>query len=431
MRNARTNMALAALAALAAVAALAAGPAHAAGWTASWGAALMPPGDKAAMPPAVLRGATLRQAMRLSLGGARLRVRISNRYGETPLVIGAASAGRAARPGSAELIADPMPLRFGGRPGIVLAPGADAVSDPLDLATQDGELVAVSLAVTSAPATQSAHVAAHATQFLAPGNGVGRRTLAGARTLTSWFQIEGIEVEPAAGAAPGVLVAIGDSITDGTGAGLDRDERWPDWLARRLRAEAAEGAPALAVVNAGIGGNRMLADDNGPRLLARYEHDALERPGATHVLALIGVNDLGRQHRDGLDTPAARAAMLRDLQDGWRELARQAHARGVCFIAGTLTPDGGTPVYAPTADNEADRQRLNAWLRASAGAGAGGIFDGLADFDAAVRDPAAPDRLQAEFDAGDHLHLSPAGYRAMAQAVPLDRLGACRWRQDR
>lgn len=386
-------------------------------WTASWGAALMPSSGKTALAPDVLAHATLRQLMRLSLGGRQLRVRISNRHGNAPLVIGSAEVARATHAGSSDLAGAPLALRFGGQPGITLAPGAEALSDALPLATEDGELLALSLYVDAAAAPQSVHIAAHATQFLAPGDQAARPALDGAKALTSWYQVEGIEVQPAAPAS--VLVAIGDSITDGTGSGLDQDERWPNYLWRRAR---EEGKAPLAVVDAGIGGNRMLADGNGPRLLARFRHDVLERPGVTHALVLVGVNDLGVQHRGKHDTPQARARMLAELEDGWRALAAQAHARGVCLIAGTLTPYGDSRIYHPTPDNEADRQQLNAWLRASE------LFDGLADFDAAVRDPAAPDHLRAAFDSGDHLHLSPAGYWVMAGAVPLERLAGCRWR---
>jgi lysophospholipase L1-like esterase len=388
------------------------------GWTAAWGTALMVPGEKTALAPAAVAHATLRQAMRLSLGGAALRVRISNRYGAEPLVIGSAIVGRANQPGDGSLAGAALPLRFGGKPGVTVAPGADVVSDSLDFATAAGDLLAVSLAVDSSPARQSAHNAAHATQFLAPGDQAARPALADARTLTSWYHVEGIEVLPAR--ETGVLVAIGDSITDGSGAGLDRDERWPDYLQRRLH---AANAPALAVVNAGIGGNRMLADGNGPNLLGRFAHDALERPGATHALVLIGVNDLGVEHRAGRDTPETRRALVDALEAGWRTLAAAAHERGVCLLAGTITPYGGSRTYKPDADNEADRRELNAWLRGSP------LFDGVADFDAAVRDPAAPDRMLAAFDSGDGLHPSPAGYRAMAQAVPLERLTGCRWRR--
>lgn len=388
-------------------------------WTASWGAALMPAGGKAALAPDAAPHATLRQAMRLSLGGSALRVRISNRYGSEPLLIGAASVGRLAQAGGPNLAGDPIALRFGGQAGVSIAPGAEIVSDPLPLPTRAGDLLALSLYVESLPARQSTHLAAHATQFLIAGNAVMDAAPNGARPLSTWYQVEGIEVQPERPA--GLLVAIGDSITDGTGSGQDRDERWPDWLQRRLH---AADAPALAVVDAGIGGNCMLGECNGPRLLDRFEHDVLDRPGVTHALVLVGVNDLGRLHKGTGETPDARARMVAALEQGWRALAAQAHARGVCLIAGTLTPYGASRLYRPSADNEADRRRINAWLRAN------DAFDGVADFDAAVRDPAAPERLLAAYDSGDGLHLSPAGYAAMAQVVPLERLASCRRRKD-
>jgi lysophospholipase L1-like esterase len=389
-------------------------------WTASWGTALMETAAKPGDAEAPLARVTLRQAMRLSLGGEALRVRFSNLHGEVPLVIGAASLARAGAPGSAELAGPVTQLRFGGAAKVTLAPGAEILSDPLRLPVAAGDLVALSLYVESGPAHRTVHLAAHATGYAAPGEQAMRPALEGARSSTSWFQVAGIEVLPAAPPAA-VLAAIGDSITDGSGAGLDADERWTDFVQRRLR---TEGAPATAVVNAGIGGNRMLREGNGPSLLARFERDVLERPGVTHALVLIGVNDLGRLHKGGQETPEARQAMLDEMQAGWRKLASQAHARGVCLFAGTLTPYGASRLYRPGPGNEADRQSLNAWLRGA------DFLDGVADFDAAVRDPAAPDRLQSAFDSGDGLHLSPAGYRAMAGAVPVDRLGSCRWRKD-
>jgi lysophospholipase L1-like esterase len=390
-------------------------------WTASWGTALMPAGGKAALVVDAPHGTTLRQAMRLSLGGQALRVRISNLYGAEPLVIGAASVGRLARPGGAQLAGEATPLRFGGADRVAVAPGAEIVSDALPMAVVGGDALALTLFVQSAPVRQSVHLAAHATQFLAPGDQTRASTLEGGRTRTSWYHVAGIEVLPAAApaaASASVLVAIGDSITDGSGAGQDADERWTDYLVRRLRGTAG---PAVGVINAGIGGNRMLKDDNGPHLLSRFERDVLARPGVTHALVLIGVNDLGRLHKGGQENPQTRQAMLAEMQAGWRQLAQQAHARGVCLLAGTLTPYGSSRIYQPLADNEADRQVLNDWLRSA------DVIDGVADFDAAVRDPAAPDRLQAAFDSGDGLHLSPAGYRAMADAVPLAALTGCRW----
>jgi lysophospholipase L1-like esterase len=316
-------------------------------------------------------------------------------------------------------------VRFSGATGVSVLPGADVVSDPLEWPVATGDLLSVSLYVESGPAQQSVHVAAHATQFIAAGDQSARAVLEGARPVTSWFQVSGIEVLPRAPA--GLLVAIGDSITDGTGTTQDQDERWSDFLVRRMQQgqepSVQKAAPPTAVINAGIGGNRMLRDGNGTNLLSRFERDVLERPGVTHALVLIGVNDLGRLHRNRDETLQARQAMLTELQSAWRQLAARAHARGVCLIAGTVTPYGMSRLYQPGPANEADRQALNAWLRDAE------MLDGVADFDTAVRDPDAPERLHAAYDSGDHLHLSPAGYRAMAAAIPLDQLAQCRWRQ--
>jgi lysophospholipase L1-like esterase len=381
----------------------------------SWGAALMPRVGKGAIPADEFRQVTLRQTVRLSLGGPALQVRVSNLHGKEALVIGAATVAAAANPGSDQLGPRPVKaLLFDGAPRVVVPPGTEKLSDALDWAAARGDDVAISMYVESGPAQQSVHLAAHATQFIAPGDQTGRLALEGARPLTSWFQLGGVEVQ--APARAGVLVAIGDSITDGSGSTTDKNERWTDFLVRRLQ---REHGPELAVINAGIGGNRMLHDDIGPHLLARFDHDVLDRPGVTHALVLVGVNDLGRLHRGTAETAESRQAMLADLQAGWRELVRRAHARGVCVIAGTLTPYGASTLYKPAPFNEADRQSMNQWLRTADN------IDGVADFDAAVRDPSAPDRLRAEFDSGDHLHLSPAGYSAMAAAVPADRLAGC------
>lgn len=384
----------------------------------SWGTALMVPNSKIAIPADAFKQVTLRQTMRLSLGGSALRVRFSNLYGKEPLQIGAATlrlAGATADGGARPF----LDLRFGGARGVSIPAGAELYSDPLAGAFAAGDDVTISLFVESGPAEQSAHVAAHASQYLASGDQTGSATLDGARKMTSWFHIGAIEVS-AASAAP-VLVAIGDSITDGSGSTDDRNERWTDYLVRRAQGQA--GAPAIGVINAGIGGNQMLRDDLGQKLLDRFERDVLGRAGVTHTLILIGVNDLGRLHKGSAETPQTREAMLGNLKRGWGQLIAMAHTRGVCVLAGTLTPYGGSTLYKPDAANEADRQELNRWLRSLTD------IDGVADFDAAVRDPAAPARLQARFDSGDHLHLSPAGFSAMADAVPLERLRACKIRR--
>jgi lysophospholipase L1-like esterase len=395
-------------------------------WTASWGTALMASSAKASLAIDDFRQLTVRQAMRLSLGGEAVRIRISNRFGLEPLIIGAGTLGRQLEPGgSALVVGTGHILHFAGLPGVTVAPGAEAMSDPVEWPVKAGDLLSVSLYVESGPAQQSVHLAAHATQFIAAGNQSSHEVLEGARPVKSSFQASGIEIRTRA--QPKLLVAIGDSVTDGTGSTEDQDERWTDFLVHRLQQAGDAGRPTpvplTAVVNAGIGGNRMLREGNGPGLLSRFERDVLERPGVTHALVLIGVNDLGRLHRSKDETVQAREGMLAELQSGWRQLAAAAHARGVCLIAGTMTPYRDSRLYQPGPANEVDRQRLNTWLRTTE------TVDGVADFDAAVRDSGAPERLQASYDSGDHLHLSPAGYRAMAAAVPLDRLGQCRWRQ--
>jgi lysophospholipase L1-like esterase len=388
-------------------------------WVGSWGTALMVPSAKTALKPDELADVTLRQIVRLSLGGRQLRVRISNLFGDAPLVIGAGTVGRAVAPGKSTVAGPAQALRFGGAAGVVVPPGAEYDSDPIDSSSAAGEDLAVSLFFKSLPARQSAHMAAHSTQFIAHGDQSARASLDDARVVTAWFQISGVDVLPDSPA--GLVVAIGDSITDGSGSTQDGNNRWTDFLQQRIAGKLDE---PMAVINAGIGGNRMLHDDIGPQLSARFDRDVLRHPGVTHAVVLIGVNDLGRLHRSQNESPATRAAMLASLQSSWRDLARRAHAQGVCLIGATLTPYGGSSLYRPGPQNETDRQALNQWIRSA------DLFDGVADFDAAVRDPATRDRLQEAYDSGDHLHLSPAGYRAMAQAVPLDRLAPCGAHQD-
>lgn len=380
-------------------------------WVATWGAAqLVPEGDNV-LAPASWRDASLRQVVRASLGGSRLRVRVSNVFGTAPLVVDGASIGLAGRGGRASGL---QALRFGGSAQVTIPAGAEYLSDPVELAHGAGADLAVSLHFPEAPARQTGHPGARATSFLVQGRRVMDEAWDGAQTFTRWYQLAGIEVL-APGAAHAV-VAIGDSITDGYGVTPDSYGRWTDHLATRLR---AAGVNDIGVVNAGIGGGRLLQDGLGPNLAARFERDVLARPGVSHAIVMIGVNDLGVQHRNGQDSPAARARLLDEMREGLRQLVARAHTAGVCVIGGTISPYGGSGYYKPGPDNEADRQSINRWIRDA------GVFDGLADFDAVLRDPAQPDRLLKAYD-NDGLHPSAAGYKAMADAVPLDGLKHCR-----
>jgi lysophospholipase L1-like esterase len=386
-------------------------------WVASWGTAQMIPEPHNSLAPEQWRDASLRQIVRLSLGGSRMRVRISNAFGTEPLAIDAASVAKAVAAGRVEVNAATLQrLTFDGRHRVMIPAGAEYYSDPVTLPHTAATDLAVSLHFKEAPARQTGHPGSRTTSFVAPGDRVLAAAWPDAARVVRWYQLADVEVEAPRDVA--AVVAIGDSITDGYGATTDGNNRWTDLLASRM---AREGAPAMGVVNAGIGGGRMLRDGLGPNLASRFERDVLARAGVTHAIVLIGVNDLGSQHRNNADTPEARAQMLQDLQTAYRQIVERAHAHKVCVLGATILPYVGSDYYRPQEHNEADRRALNAWIRSS------GVFDAVADFDAATRDPARPERLRAELDTGDGLHPSLAGFRAMAEAVPLAALRSCSW----
>ncbi|MET0264879.1 MAG: SGNH/GDSL hydrolase family protein [Duganella sp.] len=381
-------------------------------WVASWGTAQLAPETANELPAANWRDASIRQIVHLSLGGSQVRVRLSNVFGTAPLLVNAASVARAIAPGRADTDAATMQaLHFDGQPTVTIPAGAEYYSDPIAMTLPAGADLAISLHFTGEPARQTSHSGARSTSFLAAGNRTLENNWPDAAKVTRWFVIADVDV--LAPRTSGALVAIGDSITDGYGVTTDGNNRWTDLLAVRLHQDSASAGVGMGVVNAGIGGGRMLKDGLGPNLASRFERDVVARAGVTHALVLIGVNDLGNLHRNTPDLPADRQQMLADLRLAHRQLAARARARGVCLIGATVTPYVGSDYYHPEPANEADRQALNAWIRES------GVFDAVVDFDAALRDPAQPQRLAPQYDSGDHLHPSLAGYRAMAEAVPL------------
>ena len=383
-------------------------------WVSSWGTAQMVPDAQDALPALQWRDATLRQVVHVSLGARLVRVRFSNAFGTQPLTLGAASLALAAAPGRADVDAASIrPLRFDGRAQVTIPAGAEYASDPVELPHAAGADLAVSMHFSAEPARQSGHPGARATSFVTKGEHVLEAQWTQAETVTRWFQLAAIEVLAAPGAHS--IVAIGDSITDGYGVTTDGNGRWTDALAARL---LAAGVTDVGVVNAGIGGGRLLRDGLGPNLVARFERDVLGRSGVSHAIVMIGVNDLGVQHRNNEDTPAARAQLLGELTQAHRQLVERAHAQGVCVIGATITPYAGSSYYQPNADNERDRQSYNGWIRQS------GVFDSVIDFDAALRDPARVDQLLKAYDS-DGLHPTLAGYKAMADAVPLVQLQTC------
>jgi len=383
-------------------------------WVATWGTANMVPNEGNVLDAAQLTDTTLRQLVHVSLGGERLRVRLSNVYGTMPLAIDSVTVARAVAPGTADVDAATMRrVTFSGHESFWIPAAGEYYSDAVAFDLAPGADLAISIHYREPPARQTGHPGSRTTSFIARGNRALDATWRDAERVVRWYQVADVEVE--APGADGAVSTIGDSITDGHGATTDRNDRWPDALAARLRGAGL----AMGVVNTGIGGNRLIRDGLGPNVVSRFDRDVVARAGVTHAIVLIGVNDLGIQHRNKLDTPAARAELVRDLESGYRQIVARAHVHGICVIGGTITPYGGSDYYLPGAENEKDRLEVNRWIRTS------GLFDAVADFDAAIRDPEHPERMRAVDDIGDHLHPSPQGFRDMAAAVPLEALRRC------
>jgi lysophospholipase L1-like esterase len=345
-------------------------------------------------------GRTVRNLVRPTTAGSELRVGLSNVFGTKPVTfqsvqVGVSAGGAGLVPGS------DAQVTFSGARSVTVPPGSRVLSDPVDVAVTARSTLAVSVLAVGDPGAVTGHRLAQATSYVSePGDATTDVTGAAyTGTTTSWFWVDSVVVDAP---AEGTVVALGDSITDGNGSTPGNDSRWPDQLAARLA--GAPGAPRLAVANQGISGNRLLADGTGPSALARFDRDVLAVPGVRTVVVLEGINDIG----SGLVTSAD------EVVAGYRQIIARAHAADVCVVLGTLTPFEGARYW--TAEREALREQVNAWIRTS------GEADAVVDFDAAVRDPGAPQRLLPAYDPGDHLHPNDAGYRAMAAAVDLDAL---------
>jgi len=380
---------------------------HAA-WLASWSPALQTPEPQNALPDAALTGATLRQTVHLSLGGQAVRVVVANTFGTAPLHLGSARLALAGAPGSARILPDTSrTLTFDGATEVTIPAGAEYLSDPVPLAVKAHAELSISLFFSVPPRGQTGHPGSRTTSYLVPGDHTAEPDLPEALRVDHWYQLAAVEVLAPPGAA--TVVALGDSITDGRGSTTNGNDRWTDLLARRL----TQAALPVAVVNKGIGGNHLLVDGLGPSALARFDRDVLATPGLHWLVVFEGINDLGGLALEPAATPADHAALVARMEGAYRQLVQRAHAHGVTVLGATLTPWIGSAYYHPEAASEADRRAVNDWIRAP------GHFDAVLDLDRALRDPAQPDRLLPANDSGDHLHPSPAGYRAIANAIPL------------
>ena len=387
-------------------------------WVATWGASQQTPETGNALPADDLRDATVRQIFRLSVGGQSLRVHVSNAFGTETLHF---TSVHIARPVSTSLEgslvtssaainpATDKALTFGGTGDVAVPPGAEFVSDAIEYPVSALSDLAVTFHLEAPPVGQTSHPGSRATSYFVHGDFVAALNLIDAKHADHWYQISEIDVLAGPGAAS--LVVLGDSITDGHGATTNGNDRWTDVLAARL--QASSKTRSVGVSNQGIGGNHLLTDSLGPNALARFDRDVLAPAGVRWLVVFEGVNDLGGVAREGEVSPAEHAARVQRVLAAYEQIVQRAHAHGLRVIGATITPYVGSDYYHPGPLSEADRQAVNQWIRSA------GHFDAVLDFDSVVRDPQHPDRLLPSYDCGDHLHPSPAGYRAMGESIPL------------
>lgn len=361
----------------------------------------MPVNGDDRLPETARRDVTLRQIVRPSITGGELRIRLSNAFGEAPLVIESATLARAASPQHPALTAgSSVPLHFEGKARVVIPAGADWLSDPVRMPVAAFDDLAVSLHFAALPVQQTGHPGSRATSYWLSGDRTNDTAFAGAATTDHWYMLSGIEMRRC---EAGTVVALGDSITDGRGSTTNGNDRWTDVLARRLSGKRA-------VVNQGIGGNRVLHDNTGPNALARFDRDVIAQTGVKYVILMESINDIGH----AADPNIARRydiVTADDLIAGLTQLARRAHTHGIKAIGATLTPYIGAGYQSP--EGETMRQAVNAWIRTSK------ELDGVVDFDKATDDPDHPGVFLPEYDSGDHLHPKDAGYKVMGDAVDL------------
>lgn len=381
-------------------------------WVGTWATAVVarpvtPQAPVAPQAPQALQinNQTLRQVVHISVGGTSVRVIFSNVFGTAPLTIGAAHVAlRATDAGIAA--GSGRPLTFSGRPGTTIPAGAVMVSDAVALTVPPFADLAIDAYLPGDTASGSSPLTVHngalQTNYLSqPGNHAGAADFPVASTMAAWFFLGHVEVVPSGPA--GAVVLFGDSLTDGTRSTPNTNNRWPDHLARRL---LKQPNVRMGVLNMGIAGNRLMTDGAGVNALARFDRDVIAQNGVTHLIVLEGINDLGQAR----ENPPA----VDDLIAAHRQLIARARAKGLRVYAATMLPFEGTtfPGYY-TPEKDAMRRAFNEWLRTSR------AYDAVIDFDAAVRDPAAPSKLLPKYNGGDNLHLNDAGYEALANAVDL------------
>jgi lysophospholipase L1-like esterase len=382
------------------------------GWVAAWSASpqVAAPGTLA---EAGFDDQTVRNVVFTSVGGDAVRLELTNLFGTWPLEVGHVTVAVAGR-GAAVLPGTIHQVTFGGSTWSQIPPGGEILSDPVTMPVPSLRDLAVSVYLPGLTGPATFHSDAQQLNWVSgPGDHAADQ---GARAFThrtwSWYYLSALILRSPH--AKGTVVAFGDSITDGLASAVGANARWPNDLARRLD---ALDPGTLSVSDAGIGGNRVLNDSLccGVSAEARFRRDVLDQPGVRDVIVLEGVNDLGfSQMRPSPEVDPVTDVSAAQLTAGYRKLIAQAHARGLKIFGATILPFAGSGYY--TQEGEVKREVVNTWIRDS------GAFDGVIDFDAVMRDPASPLRLNPAYDSGDHLHPDDAGYQAMADAINLGML---------
>ncbi|MGC4066453.1 MAG: SGNH/GDSL hydrolase family protein [Polyangiaceae bacterium] len=366
-------------------------------WVGSWVTAQQLT-EEANKPPAPgLAQNTLRQVVHTSIGGSRLRVRFSNEYGSSPITLTKAAVAKSAG-GHNISTGTSQSLTFDGKASVTIAAKAAVYSDPFDFALEPLSNVAISILFGSTSNDVTGHPGSRATSYIQSGDGVAAAALTSPKSTDHWYVISGIDV--LADAATHAIVILGDSITDGRGSTTNGNDRWPDALARRLQANAT--TKKIAVLNQGIGGNTILSGGLGPTALTRFDNDVLKQNGVSWLIVLEGVNDIGG---------SSSTAVATNLINAYEQFVTKAHAANIRVYGVPILPFSGNSYYSTA--HETARKTVNDWIRTP------GNFDAVLDLDAAVRDPQSPERLLSTYDSGDHLHLNPAGYQKMADAIAL------------
>jgi lysophospholipase L1-like esterase len=389
-------------------------------WVATWAASPQSSAPNPKQPLLNIENQTVRERVRISIGGAKVCIRLSNEYGSAPLLIGAATIAIPTDPSSIHS-GTIHSITFGGQDAVTIPAGAPILSDPITFPVASGAEVTISLYFPKRVATPTVHYLALKRAVVSQhGDFTHAENIADGTPTNSSISLSAILVP--AQPPQRLVVAFGDSVTDGDQSAVDADRNWPSDLVKRM--QKSGDTPQVAIVNAGISGNRLLSDCFMPgagcfsvSALARFDRDVLSLPGVTHVILLEGLNDIG--------FPGAKlgADYLADSNDvrspdeiiaGYHQLISRAHCHGIKMFGATITPYEGVTVSGYYSESkEVTRQAVNKWIRSS------GEFDGVIDFDAALRDPDHPSELLPRFASKDNLHPNDAGYEAMANAIDL------------